>query len=98
MAHRLLGDRDALLGKRWASNFVKRQPQLKTQFYDYQRAQCKNSEVVRSWFALVENIIAKHGIVSADIYNFDETGFMMGIISTGMVVTSMDKRSRTKLV
>lgn len=72
-----------------------------TQFfrrYDYQRAQCENLEVVRSWLALVENIIAKHGIVSADSYNFDETGFMMGIISTGMVVTSMDERLRAKLV
>ena len=32
-----------------------------------------------------------------DIYNFDETGFMMGVIHTGMVVTSSDGRSKAKL-
>jgi hypothetical protein len=51
MANRLLAERDALrVGKRWASNFVKRQPQLKTRFfrrYDYKRAQCEDPELVR---------------------------------------------------
>jgi hypothetical protein len=28
-----------------------------------------------------------------DIYNFDETGFMMGIIFAGMVVTTLDGQS-----
>ena len=32
-----------------------------------------------------------------DIYNFDETGFMMGIIFAGMVVTTSDSRSKAKL-
>lgn len=31
------------------------------------------------------------------IYNFHETGFMIGVISTGMVVTSAETRSNTKL-
>jgi hypothetical protein len=39
----------------------------------------------------VENTIAKYGIILADIYNFDETGFMMGMIASGMVVTGADK-------
>jgi len=37
-------------------------------------------------------------VAESDTYNFDETGFMMGIISTGMVVTSTDRHSNTKLV
>ena len=32
-----------------------------------------------------------------DIYNFDETGFMMGIIFAGMVVTTSDGRGKAKL-
>ncbi|KAF2840206.1 hypothetical protein M501DRAFT_1002512, partial [Patellaria atrata CBS 101060] len=28
----------------------------------------------------------------ADLYNFDETGFMMGVICSGMVVTRADRR------
>jgi hypothetical protein len=46
----------------------------------------------------VKNTITKYGIVDSDIFNFDETGFMMGIISTGMVVTSAERLSNTKLV
>jgi hypothetical protein len=102
MANRLLADRDAPnVGTRWASKFVRRQPELKTRFfrkYDYRRAQCEDPEVIRGWFALVRNTIAKYGIVDSDMYNFDETGFQMGVISSGMVVTSADRRSNTKLV
>jgi hypothetical protein len=46
----------------------------------------------------VKNVIAKYGVVDSDIYNFDETGFMMGIIATGMVVTSTEGRAGVKMV
>jgi hypothetical protein len=46
----------------------------------------------------VRNTIAKYGISDADIYNFDETRFMMGVISTAMVVTSSDGRAKAKKV
>src|SRR6478736_3008929 len=92
MANRLLADRDASpVGKRWAINFIKRQPELKTCFqrkYDYQRAKCEDLIAIRNWFRLVQNTIAKYGIRSDDIWNFDETGFMMGVISSGIVITS----------
>jgi hypothetical protein len=64
--------------------------------YDYQRAKCEDPEIIRGWFALVRNTIAKYGIQEADIYNFDETGFQMGVISTVMVVTSSEQRGRAK--
>lgn len=102
MANKLLADRKAPpVGKRWASNFVKRQPQLKTRFlrrYDHNRAQCEDPEVVSNWFVLVQNTIAKYGILDADVHNFDEAGFMMGAISTGMIVTSANKRSSARMV
>ena len=43
------------------------------------------------------NIKAKYGIVDDDIYNFDETRFMMGIIFAGMVVITSDGHSKAKL-
>jgi hypothetical protein len=46
----------------------------------------------------VENTVAKYCIRSDDIWNFDETGFMMGIIASGMVVTGTDRRWRPKSV
>jgi hypothetical protein len=102
MANRLLADRDASpVGKNWASNFVKRHQELKTRFnrkYDYQRAKCEDPTLIREWFALVKNTIAKYGINLADIYNFDETGFIMGLIASGMVVTGAERRGRPKSV
>jgi hypothetical protein len=100
MANRLLAERDAeRVGALWAHRFVKRQPELTTRFnrkYDYQRALCEDPEVILGWFTLVQNTIAKYGIQEADIYNFDEIGFLMGIISTVMVVTSSERRGRRK--
>ncbi|KAJ3462343.1 hypothetical protein MRS44_007129 [Fusarium solani] len=102
MANRLLADRDASpVGKRWAHNFVTRHKELKTRFfrkYDYQRAKCEDPTVIRKWFQLVANTIAKYGIRSDDIWNFDETGFLMGMIASGMVVTGAERRGRPKSV
>ncbi|ELR07382.1 hypothetical protein GMDG_08397 [Pseudogymnoascus destructans 20631-21] len=39
---------------------------------------------------------AKYSIQDADFYNFDETGFMMGVICGNMVVTSSDRKGRAK--
>ena len=102
MANRLLDDRDApRVGARWAMNFVKRQPLLKIRFqrrYDYQRARCEDPTTIRNWFRLVQNTIAKYGIQSDDIYNFDETGFMMGMIGSGIVITGAERRGKPKSV
>ncbi len=101
MANRLLADRDAPpVGVNWASKFVKRHEGLKTRFtrrYDYQRALCEDPNVIREWFQLVQNTVAKYGIQDEDFYNFDETGFMMGMISTTTVVTSSENRGRPTL-
>src|SRR6478752_4268599 len=102
MANSLLADRNASpVGKRWAHNFVKRQPELKTRLfrrYDYQRAKCEDPTIIRGWFRLVRNTIAKYGIRSDDIWNFDETGFMMGIIEPGTVVTGSHRQGLPKQV
>lgn len=100
MANLLLSERDASrVGKHWASTFVKRQPELKTRVnrpYDYQRALCEDPDAIRAWFQLVANIRAKYGISDADFYNFDEAGFMMGMIQPSMVVTRAERRVRPK--
>lgn len=100
MADRLRTDRNASrVGPRWAENFVKRHPELTTRFrrrIDYQRAQCEDPDVINAWFRLIRNMIAKYGIQEADIYNFDETGFLMGMLSSAKVVTSSERSSRPR--
>lgn len=89
--------RKPTIGQNWVYNFITRHPELKSKYnrkYDYQRAKCEDPEIIQAWFRLVRNTIAKYGILDADIYNFDETGFQMGVISTAKVVTAAD-RART---
>jgi hypothetical protein len=89
------------VGKLWAYRFVQRRLELKTRFnrvYDFQRALCEDPELIGAWFRLVENMWAKYGVLDCDFYNFDETGFMMGVITPSIVVTRADRRGRGKAV
>jgi DDE superfamily endonuclease len=100
MANCLRADRDASpVGPRWAENFVRRQPKLSMAFrrqIDYQRAKCEDPTIVQQWFDLVRNVISKYGIEESDIYNFDETGFIMGMLSTAKVVTSSERHGKPR--
>lgn len=102
MANYILESRGARhVGKLWAYRFIQRRPELKTRFnrvYDFQRALCEDPELIGAWFRLVQNMRTKYGILDCDFYNFDETGFMMGVICAGMVVTRADRRGRGKAI
>lgn len=85
------------VGKRWVTNLVQRHQALQTRYtckYDYQRAKCEDPAIIRQWFHLVQNTITKYSIQDKDIYNFDETGFQMGVISTAKVVTGAERSNR----
>ena len=85
---------DLRIGKCWVNNFLKRHPELKSKYnrkYDYQHAKCEDPEIIRAWFQLVQNTINKYRIQNDDIYNFDETGFQMGVISTAKVITASNR-------
>ena len=43
------------------------------------------------------DIRAKYGIRDNDVFNFDETGFVMGMISLSMVVTSAERHSKAHM-
>jgi hypothetical protein len=45
----------------------------------------------------MRNIVAKYGILDEDFYNFNKTSFMIGMILTTMVVTSLERRSKVTL-
>jgi len=40
----------------------------------------------------------KYGVEDGDIYNFDETGFMMGVIGSSMIITDKDRQGRRKAI
>jgi len=42
------------------------------------------------------NIKVKYNIINDDIYNFDKTGFIIGIIIATIVIITSDGRSKAK--
>jgi hypothetical protein len=54
--------------------------------------------LIKSWFELVEQTKLKYGILDKDVFNFDEAGFMMGRITTQLVVTGLERRGRLKSI
>ena len=101
MANDLLAERgEGPVGKHWVDNFKTRTPEItlrKSRPYDRQRALNEDPRVITPWFELVANTKAKYGILDEDMYNFDETGFMMGVIHGQMVFTGSEKRSTKSL-
>ena len=102
MADKLLGVRGGQpVGKCWAERFVTRSAELKMAFSrakDRQRILQENPETISAWFKLVEDTKAKYGVHDYDVYNFDETGFQMGVIGLMKVVTGAERRTRPALV
>jgi len=98
MANKLLAARDGgTVGINWPSRLIDRTEELKMSFNrprDHQRWLQECPEIVGAWFQLVANVKAKYGIQDADTYNFDETGFQMGIIGSSKVVTGSERREK----
>jgi hypothetical protein len=89
------------VGKNWPSTFVQRRDELRSRFsrrYDYQRALNEDPKTLRAWFTTVQRVIDENGIQAEDIYNFDETGFAMGLISSQKVVTRAEYYGRRSIL
>jgi hypothetical protein len=75
-----------LLGKQWVYRFVSSHPDLDqrlTRSLDSQRAKNEDPKIINQWFNRVAEIRTKYGITDDDTFNFDETGFAMGIAIPG---------------
>jgi hypothetical protein len=89
------------VGKNWVTRFVNNQPELQTKWnrkFHSQRARCEDPIKISAWFKLVEDTRQTWGILHEDTYNFDETGFMMGVAATSKVVTSADTIGRATVI
>ena len=54
--------------------------------------------MISGWFTLIDKKKAQYSIHDEDVYNFDETGFQMGVIGSMKVVTGLEKRRRPDLI
>ncbi|KAJ5568130.1 hypothetical protein N7450_001957 [Penicillium hetheringtonii] len=105
MANLLLAKRGSTpiqtVGEKWVYNFIQRHPELKSRFsrrYDYQRALQENPKIIQEWFNLVQTTIQQYGILADDIYNFDETGFAMGLCATHKVIARSEYYGRRSVL
>ncbi|KAM4061724.1 DDE superfamily endonuclease [Hirsutella rhossiliensis] len=79
------GQFDKTVGENWVRKFVGRHDEIKAKYsrrYDYQRAKCEDPKTIQEWYDRVAMAKQKWGILDEDVYNFDETGFQMGVIAT----------------
>jgi hypothetical protein len=92
------------IGKNWTYRFITRHPLLKarlTQSKDSKRALQESPRVTRPWFDLVRETKMQYGIDDGDTYNFDETGFAIGVISgskSSKVATLADSVGRATVM
>jgi hypothetical protein len=89
------------ISEKWIYRLVQRRPDIKSRFsrrYNYERAKCEDPKIIQEYFDHVREAILKYGILPEDIYNFDETGFAMGLCATAKVITGSDRYSRPYLL
>ena len=105
MANLLLAERGSnpvqTVGEKWVYNFIDRHTELNTAWsrhYDYRRAKCEDPGAIKAWFDQVQITIMQHGIVPEDIYNFDETGYAMGLTATAKVVTRAEIYGKRQVI
>lgn len=54
--------------------------------------------MIQGWLKTLGDTLTEHGIQAEDIYNFDETGFAMGLCAATKVVASAERYSQSKLL
>ena len=89
------------VGKNRVSNLVKRHDTLHTRFtrrYNHSCAKCEDPKIIREWFNILYEKMSKYGFAREDIWNFNKTGFAMGLCSTTKVATNCDYYGRAKLL
>jgi hypothetical protein len=83
------------VSEHWAKRFFNRHPEFKlrkTRAIDLDRKKAHEPETIQGWFDRLKQIIEQHGIHESDMWNFDETGFNIGIGRDQWIVTCEFKK------
>ena len=85
------------VGKNWVSQFINTQLELQIKWnykFHLQHTKCEDPKIIGPWFKLVEETCQAYGILNKDTYNFNKTGYIMGIAITLKVITSSNTIGR----
>jgi hypothetical protein len=78
------------IGGHWLKRFFQRHPEYrirKRRAIDLDRKRAHEPATIQAWFEKLKATIDTYGITEEDIYNFDETGFNIGIGKDQWIVT-----------
>lgn len=89
------------IGHNWVDRYIAYTPTVVSRLsrrYGYKRVECEDPKEIQKWFNTVQHTIIEHGITDDDIWNFDETGFAMGLTGRSYIVSSSEfKESQQKV-
>ena len=83
------------LGEKWLKRWLERHPQYRIRrrkSLDIERKRAHDVNLIREWFTRLRAAIDSHGIQPSDIYNFDETGFQIGVGRDQWIITREPRR------
>jgi len=79
-----------IVGEHWSRRFLDRHPEYfirKQRTLDVDRKNAHDPESILDWFTRYQGVCEKYGIQPCDQYNFDETGFRIGIGHDQWIIT-----------
>ncbi len=78
------------VGPNWVTQFKKQHPE----FYEHisrpleiDRNTAQDVDALKAWFEVFNQIMMDNEILSSDLWNFDETGFNIGMAGNTIVLT-----------
>ncbi len=72
----------SIVGQKWTANFLSRYPDLRiriSKLLSFDRQWVHDPDGIQEWFSRFGSMCASRGVQWQDIWNFDETGFLMGV-------------------
>ncbi|KAJ5974628.1 hypothetical protein N7481_011838 [Penicillium waksmanii] len=80
-------------GKNWPQGFYRRHPRLKARrlrAIDWKRDSRQIEDKVRHWFTIIRRELADPAVLPENVYNMDETGVLLSVLSTLKVLVGKD--------
>lgn len=88
-------DTSLRVGDHWLKRFLQRHPKYhrrSRRALDLERLQAHDKSAIERWFQSYHDIIQRYGITPQDIWNFDETGFQIGVGKDQYIITREPKK------
>jgi hypothetical protein len=83
-------DNPPTVDNRWARAWLRREPDIyvrRQRHLELNRRLSHDVDTIRTWYEGFHNLVVQYGVDAADIWNFDETGFRIGIGKDQWILT-----------